>query len=90
MTSGQNTRSEKEGASGRVVELMTVVTLNASDGAVELCLHIREKNSQGSECFRFKAKRKCPKKMRAVIKTRKIIFVTGHTINGRSPQITMD
>ena len=90
MTSGQNTRSEKEGASGRVVELMTVVTLNASDGAVELCLHIREKISQGSECFGFEARRGRPKKMRAVIKNSKIIFVTGHTGNGRGPQITMD
>ena len=82
--------SEKEGVSGRVVELTTVVTLNASDGATKLCLHIREKVSQGSECFGFEARRGRPKKMRAVIKTRKIIFVTGHTINGRSPQITMD
>jgi hypothetical protein len=54
--------SEK-GVSGRVVELTTVVTLNASDGAAEPCLHIREKISQGSECFGFKAKRKRPKKM---------------------------
>jgi hypothetical protein len=35
--------SEKEGASVRVVELTTVVKLNASDGVAELCLHIREK-----------------------------------------------
>ena len=82
--------SEKEGVSGRVVELTTVVTLNASDGATKLCLHIREKVSQGSECFGFKAKRKRPKKMQAVIKNSKIIFVTGHTGNGRGPQITMD
>ena len=35
--------SEKEGVSGRFVELTTVVTLNDSDVAAELCLHIREK-----------------------------------------------
>jgi hypothetical protein len=82
--------SEKEGVSVRVVKLTTVVTLNALDGVAELCLHIREKNSQDSECFGFKAKRKRPKKMRAVIKNTKIIFITGNTGNGRGPQITMD
>jgi hypothetical protein len=64
--------------------------LNALDGATELCFHIREEVSQGRKGFRLEAKWKCPKKMRAIIENNKIIFVTGHTRNGRGPQITMN
>ena len=49
----QDAVGEKEGASGQVVELAAVITLDTPNGAAELGLHIGEKISQGSKSFRF-------------------------------------
>jgi len=86
----QDAIGEEKGACRGVIELATIVTLNALDGATELCLHIREKVSQGGKGFRFKPKWERPQKVRAVIKNNKIRFVTGHTSDGRGPQVTMN
>jgi len=76
----QDAIGEEKGACRGVIELATIVTLNALDGATELCLHIREKVSQGGKGFRFKPKRERPQKMRAIIKNDKIILVPLPTI----------
>jgi len=47
----QDAIGEEKGACRGVIELATIVTLNALDGATELCLHIREKVSQGGKGF---------------------------------------
>jgi len=86
----QDTMGEEKGARRGVIELATIITLNALDGATELCLHIREKVSQGGKGFRFKPKWERPQIMRAVIKNNKIIFVIGHTSDRRGPQVTMN
>jgi hypothetical protein len=59
---------DKEYARGRVVELMTIVTLDDFDGAVKLCGDISETIWQSGKGERFNIQRKSPHKMGVVIK----------------------
>jgi hypothetical protein len=80
---------EKEVTGGGVIELSTVVTLNGLNGEAELSGHPGEEVAEGGESLRLGTQRKSPHIMRKIIKHDKIVFVTRHTGNGRSPQIAV-
>lgn len=65
---------EKEGASGGIVKLTTVVSLYTFDGGAELGGNKSEKLCNSGECIGFKTERKSPQEVRAVIKNSKVIF----------------
>jgi hypothetical protein len=80
---------EKEVTGGGVIELTTVVTLNGLNGEAELSGHPGEEVTEGGESLRLGTQWKRPHIMRKIIKHNKIVFVTRHTSNGRSPQIAV-
>jgi hypothetical protein len=81
---------EKEVTGGGVIELTTVVTPNSLNGEAELSGHPGEEVTEGGEGLRLGTQRKRPHIMRKIIKHDKIVFVTRHTSNGRSPQIAVN
>jgi hypothetical protein len=80
---------ENEVTGGRVIELTTVVTLNGLNGEAELSGHPSEEVTESGKSLRLGTQWKRPHIMRKIIKHDKIVFVTRHTSNGRSPQITV-
>jgi hypothetical protein len=81
--------SEEERAGRGVVKLAAVVALNCLDGGGKLRAHIGEKVREDAKSIRFKAQRKSPGVVSAIIKNDQIIFISRHTDNWRGPKITM-
>ena len=52
-----------EHTSGRVVELFAIVSLNAHDRTLKLCLHKGMKGDDSRKNIRLVSQRKCPHKM---------------------------
>jgi hypothetical protein len=72
-----------------VVKLTVIVALDGLDRGVKLRAHIREKIRDDAEGVGLEAKWKSLGVVCAIIKYDKIIFVTRHTNNRRSQEITM-
>ena len=68
---------------------MAVVTLDGLDRSAKLRAHIGKKVRKHGKSLRFKAKRKCPSIVGAIINNNKIIFLTWHASNRGCPRITM-
>jgi hypothetical protein len=93
---GVRTRHAKDGAMGEeeragrgVIKLTAVVALDSLHGSAKLSTHVGKKVRNSGKSVGFKVKQKCPSIMKKIINNYKIIFVTGHTSNGRCPKITI-
>lgn len=71
----------KKSADGKVVELLSVVSLQSMNGPPKLYRHIGKKCGECRRNIRFLAKRKGPHKMGKIIQDHKIIKKTGITWN---------
>ena len=83
------TMGEEEHVGRRVIKLTTVVALDGLHGSAKLCTHVGKKDRNSGKGVGFKAKRKCPSIVGAIIDNNEIIFVTRHTSDRGCPKITM-
>jgi hypothetical protein len=80
----------KEGASGGVVKLTSIVTLDTPDGITKLRGHISEKVRERGERVRLMVRRKGPRVMSTIIHNNQIVLISRNIGYRRSPKIAMD
>jgi hypothetical protein len=85
-----NAMGEEEGARGVVVEVVTIITLEGMDRAMELGGDPGEEVGEGGECVRLQTKWESPTKMWDVIQNDQVVFVTREAEDRRSLEISMD
>lgn len=80
---------QEEHAGAEIIELATIVALNALDGGAKLCADIGKEIGERRVSVRLELLGKRPQVMGIIIQNSQIILVTRDTDNGRSPEITM-
>jgi mRNA-degrading endonuclease toxin of MazEF toxin-antitoxin module len=81
---------KEEGASGGVVKLTSIVTLDTPDGTTKLRRHISEKVRERGERVRLMAQQKGPRVMSTTIQNNQIVLISRNIGYRRSSKITMD
>jgi mRNA-degrading endonuclease toxin of MazEF toxin-antitoxin module len=81
---------KEEDASGGVVKLTSIVTLDTPDGTTKLRRHISEKVRERGERVRLMAQQKGPRVMSTTIQNNQIVLISRNIGYRRSSKITMD
>jgi hypothetical protein len=80
---------EEESAGGGVINLASIITLDAPDGAAKLRGHKGKEVREGGEGVRLLAQRKSPRVVGEVIENDQVILVTRDTRNKGGPKVTV-
>jgi hypothetical protein len=86
-TTSEAGRREEESAGGGVIKLMSIIALDAPDGATKLCGHKSKEVGEGGEGLL--AQRKSPGIVGAVIEDDQVILVTKDTWNRGGAKVTV-
>ena len=76
-------------ASGGVIELAAVVTLDTADIGFKLGASMGKEVGEDGEDIRLETKGESPHIVRKIIENNEVVFVAGNTQKWGSPQITM-
>jgi hypothetical protein len=80
---------EEESAGGGVIKLMSIIALDAPDGAVKLRGHKGKEVGEGWEGVELLAQWKSPRVVGTVIENDRVILVTRDTRNKGGPKFTV-
>jgi hypothetical protein len=80
---------EEESVGWGVIKLVSIIALDALDGAAKLCGHKGEEVGEGGEGVALLAQQKGPRVVSAVIKDYHVILLTRDTRNMEGPKVTV-
>jgi hypothetical protein len=82
--------SSQKGTKCTIIKFAAIISLDASDLALELGLNKGMKRDKGGENIRLVSQRKAPGEVSKIIQHNEIIFKTRVADHRRSPDITMN
>jgi hypothetical protein len=80
---------EEESVGGGVIKLVSIIALDALDGAAKLCGHKGKEVGEGGEGVKLLAQGKSPWVVGAVIEDDQVLLVTRDTRNRGGPKVTV-